>query len=219
MLYKDHCNKKSNQQNLGTIQCSNLCTEIIQYTSPDETAVCNLASINLQRFVVDGQFDFQRLYEITYIVTKNLNKVIDVNYYPIKQAETSNRKHRPVGLGVQGLADAFIRMRYGFFRGALGVSVFCRVVLRSRPSVSCSIHSCTFVLLVFRSRRYPFESKEAEKLNIEIFETIYYAALCASRDLAKVDGPYESYPGSPISKGIFQVRPNFTRMWGLGFCD
>jgi ribonucleotide reductase alpha subunit len=136
MLYKDHCNNKSNQKNLGTIQCSNLCTEIIQYTSAEETAVCNLASINLQRFVVDGQFDFQRLYEITYIVTKNLNKVIDVNYYPVKQAETSNRKHRPIGLGVQGLADAFIRMRCG--GGLFGLVLyfvlsFLLIFFSSRP--------------------------------------------------------------------------------------
>jgi ribonucleoside-diphosphate reductase alpha chain len=168
MLYKDHANRKSNQKNLGTIKCSNLCTEIIQYTSAEETAVCNLASINLQRFVNDGQFDFQKLYDITYLVTKNLNKVIDVNYYPVKQAETSNRKHRPIGLGVQGLADAFIRMRF------------------------------------------PFDSPEAEQLNKDIFETLYFAAMSASCDLAQVDGPYQSFPGSPLSKGEFQFD-----MWNV----
>ena len=168
MLYKDACNSKSNQQNLGTIMCSNLCTEIIQYTSPEETAVCNLASISLPRFVKDSVFDFQKLYDITYIVTKNLNKVIDVNYYPVKQAERSNQAHRPIGLGVQGLADAFIKMRF------------------------------------------PFDSADAEKLNVDIFETIYFAALNASLDLAKRDGPYSSYQGSPMSQGKFQFD-----LWGV----
>ncbi len=164
MLFKDAANSKSNQQNLGTIKSSNLCTEIIEYTSADEVAVCNLASIALPRFVDEktGTFDHQRLFEITYVATKNLNKVIDRNYYPIPEARKSNMRHRPIGLGVQGLADAFILMRF------------------------------------------PFESEEAKKLNAEIFETIYYAALTASKDLAKIDGHYESYPGSPISKGIFQ---------------
>ncbi len=164
MLFKDAANSKSNQQNLGTIKSSNLCTEIIEYTSKDEVAVCNLASIALPRFVDEktGTFDHNRLFEITYVATKNLNKVIDRNYYPIPEARNSNMRHRPIGLGVQGLADAFILMRY------------------------------------------PFESEEAKRLNAEIFETIYFAALTASKDLAKVEGHYESYPGSPISKGIFQ---------------
>lgn len=164
MLFKDAANSKSNQQNLGTIKSSNLCTEIIEYTSPDEVAVCNLASMALPRFVDEkaGTFDHDKLFEIVYAATLNLNKIIDRNYYPIPEARNSNMRHRPIGLGVQGLADAFILMRY------------------------------------------PFESEEAKKLNSEIFETMYFAALTASKDLAKVDGHYESYPGSPISKGIFQ---------------
>jgi ribonucleoside-diphosphate reductase alpha chain len=170
MLFKDAANGKSNQQNLGTIKSSNLCTEIIEYTSPDEVAVCNLASIALPRFVDEktGTFDHNKLFEITYVATKNLNKIIDRNYYPVPEARNSNMRHRPIGLGVQGLADAFILMRY------------------------------------------PFESEEAKRLNSEIFETIYFAALTASKDLAKVEGPYESYEGSPISKGIFQQD-----MWGV----
>jgi ribonucleoside-diphosphate reductase alpha chain len=164
MLFKDAANSKSNQKNLGTIKSSNLCTEIIEYTSKDEVAVCNLASIALPRFVDEktGTFDHNRLFEITYVATKNLNKIIDRNYYPIPEARNSNLRHRPIGLGVQGLADAFILMRY------------------------------------------PFESDEAKKLNSEIFETIYYAALTASKDLAKLEGHYETYPGSPISQGIYQ---------------
>ncbi|MDI9342058.1 MAG: ribonucleoside-diphosphate reductase subunit alpha [Sediminibacterium sp.] len=164
MLFKDAANAKSNQQNLGTIKSSNLCTEIIEYTSADEVAVCNLASIALPRFVDEktGTFDHNKLFEITYVATKNLNKIIDRNYYPIPEARKSNLRHRPIGLGVQGLADAFILMRYSF------------------------------------------ESEEAKRLNSEIFETIYYAALTASKDLAKIEGPYETYEGSPISKGIFQ---------------
>jgi ribonucleoside-diphosphate reductase alpha chain len=164
MLFKDAANSKSNQQNLGTIKSSNLCTEIIEYTSADEVAVCNLASLALPRFVDEkaGTFDHNKLFEITYQATLNLNKIIDRNYYPIPEARKSNLRHRPIGLGVQGLADAFILMRF------------------------------------------PFESDEAKKLNSEIFETIYYAALTASKDLAKVEGAYETYPGSPISKGIFQ---------------
>ncbi len=164
MLFKDAANSKSNQQNLGTIKSSNLCTEIIEYTSADEVAVCNLASIALPRFVDEktGTFDHNKLFEITYQATVNLNKIIDRNYYPIPEARKSNLRHRPIGLGVQGLADAFILMRF------------------------------------------PFESEDAKKLNSEIFETIYYASLTASKDLAKIEGAYETYAGSPISKGIFQ---------------
>jgi ribonucleoside-diphosphate reductase alpha chain len=168
MLYKDACNSKSNQQNLGTIKSSNLCTEIMEYTSADEVAVCNLASIALPRFVIDGKFDHQRLFDITLVVTKNLNKIIDRNYYPIIEARRSNMRHRPIGIGVQGLADAFILMRY------------------------------------------PFESPEAQQLNKEIHETIYYASMTASKDLAMIDGAYETFPGSPVSKGIFQFD-----MWGV----
>ncbi len=170
MLFKDHANEKSNQKNLGTIRSSNLCTEIMEFTSKDEVAVCNLASINLSKFA-DAQnktFDFQKLYDITYIVTKNLNKIIDINYYPIPEAERSNKRHRPIGLGVQGLADAFLMLRH------------------------------------------PFDSEEARILNTNIFETIYYAALCASKDLAIAEGSYETYAGSPISEGIFQFD-----MWGV----
>jgi ribonucleoside-diphosphate reductase alpha chain len=162
MLYKDAANRKSNQKNLGTIRSSNLCTEILEYTSPDEVAVCNLASIALPMFIKDGEFDHQELFKITKRVIKNLNKVIDRNYYPVKEAENSNMRHRPVGLGVQGLADTFI------------------------------------------SLRMPFTSDEAKKLNQEIFETLYFAAVTASMELAKKDGPYSSYEGSPISEGKFQ---------------
>lgn len=169
ILYKDAANEKSNQKNLGTIRSSNLCTEIMEYTSKDEVAVCNLASIALNKFVneEDKSFDFQKLYDITYKVTKNLNQVIDVNYYPVPEARNSNFRHRPIGIGVQGLADAFILLRL------------------------------------------PFESQEAQILNRNIFETLYFAALTASKDLAAQHGHYESYPGSPISQGIFQFD-----MWG-----
>lgn len=168
MLYKDAANSKSNQQNLGTIKSSNLCCEIIEYTSKDEIAVCNLASIALNRFVEDGQFNHQRLFEVTYVITKNLNRIIDRNYYPVAEARNSNMRHRPIGIGVQGLADAFILMRY------------------------------------------PFDSPEAVQLNKEIHETIYYASMTASKDLSIIDGPYETFAGSPVSKGIFQFD-----MWGV----
>ena len=162
LLYKDAANSKSNQQNLGTIKSSNLCTEIIEYTSKDEVAVCNLASLALPRFVINGEFDHQKLYEVTYQAALNLNKIIDHNYYPVKEAENSNLRHRPIGLGVQGLADAFILMRY------------------------------------------PFESDAAKQLNKDIFETIYFAAMTASADLAVKHGPYKTFKGSPLSKGKFQ---------------
>lgn len=168
MLYKDAANAKSNQKNLGTIKSSNLCTEIMEYTSPDEVAVCNLASLALPKYVKDGQFDHQRLFEVTYHATKNLNKIIDYNFYPVPEARRSNMRHRPIGLGVQGLADAFILMRL------------------------------------------PFDSEEARKLNRDIFETIYYAAMTSSKDLAKEYGPYETYEGSPVSQGQFQFD-----MWGV----
>ncbi len=168
MLYKDAANRKSNQKNLGTIRSSNLCTEIMEYTSPDEVAVCNLASIALPMFIKDGAFDHQKLYDVTIRVTKNLNSVIDRNYYPVKEAENSNFRHRPVGLGVQGLADTFIKLRM------------------------------------------PFTSDAAKKLNQEIFETLYFAAVTASVEEAKNDGAYESFKGSPMSKGEFQHN-----MWGV----
>lgn len=168
MLYKDACNKKSNQKNLGTIKSSNLCTEILEYTSKDEVAVCNLASLSLPKFVIDGKFDHQKLYEVTKVVTKNLNKIIDVNYYPVKEAENSNKRHRPIGIGVQGLAD-------------------------------------TFLMLAM-----PFESEEAQGLNRDIFETLYFASMEASMELAEKEGPYETFKGSPVSKGIFQFD-----MWGV----
>src|SRR6218665_996530 len=176
LLYKDAANRKSKQQNLGTIKSSNLCTEIIEYTSPDEVAVCNLASLALPRYVINGRFDHDKLYEVTYEVTKNLNKIIDGNYYPVDEARNSNMRHRPIGLGVQGLADVFILMRL------------------------------------------PFDSDEARQLNKEIFETIYFAAMTASKDLSKVDGPYETFAGSPVSKGIFQfdmwdVEPTLRWDW------
>lgn len=162
LLYKDAANRKSNQQHLGTIKSSNLCTEIIEYSSPDEIAVCNLASIALPRFVIDGAYDHQKLYEVTYQATINLNRIIDRNYYPVYEAQKSNLRHRPIGLGVQGLADTFVKMRY------------------------------------------PFESEDAKKLNKEISETIYFAAMTASKDLAITEGAYESFAGSPLSRGMFQ---------------
>ena len=162
MLYKDAANRKSNQKNLGTIRSSNLCTEIMEYTAADEIAVCNLASISLPMFVENGEFNHQLLYNVTKRVTRNLNKVIDRNYYPVPEAENSNMRHRPVGLGVQGLADAFILLRL------------------------------------------PFTSDEAKKLNQEIFETMYFAAVTASMEEAKTEGPYSSFKGSPISQGEFQ---------------
>ena len=168
MLYKDAANRKSNQKNLGTIRSSNLCTEIMEYTAPDEVAVCNLASIALPMFVKDGAFDHQALYDVTVRVTKNLNRVIDRNYYPVIEAQNSNFRHRPVGLGVQGLADAFIMLRL------------------------------------------PFTSDEAKKLNQEIFETLYFAAVTASSEEAKREGPYETYKGSPIANGEFQHN-----LWGI----
>lgn len=185
MLYKDTCNRKSNQQNLGTIKCSNLCTEIIEYTSPDEIAVCNLASIALPRYVRDKNakekrklvgsldakdrfFDFDRLAEVTETITRNLNQIIDISFYPLESARKSNMNHRPIGIGVQGLADTFL---------LLGL---------------------------------PFDSEEAAKLNKDIFETIYYASLKASCALAKQHGTYKTYPGSPVSKGILQFD-----MWNV----
>ena len=177
MLFKDHCNSKSNQKNLGTIKCSNLCTEIVEYTSPDEVAVCNLASISLSKFVTkdateynafDGVFDFDKLREISEIVTRNLNRVIDRNFYPVKEAKNSNMRHRPIGIGVQGLADTFQKLKM------------------------------------------PFDSPEARKLNKDIFETIYFGAVTSSCKLAEEEGTYESYEGSPASKGELQYD-----MWGV----
>ncbi|WP_162428174.1 ribonucleoside-diphosphate reductase subunit alpha [Pontibacter pudoricolor] len=172
MLYKDAANSKSNQQNLGTIKSSNLCTEIMEYTDENEVAVCNLASLALPRYVKENGnhkiFDHQKLFDVTYHVTLNLNKVIDINYYPVPEAQNSNMRHRPIGLGVQGLADTFIALRM------------------------------------------PFESEEAKRLNEDIFETIYFASMTASKDLAKKNGAYETFPGSPLSKGQFQFD-----MWGV----
>ena len=167
MLYKDAANYKSNQKNLGTIKSSNLCTEIIEYSSPTEQAVCNLASIALPKYIINKEFNHELLYEYVYQVVKNLNNVIDLNFYPTEETRNSNMRHRPVGLGVQGLAD-----------------VFCMLNL-------------------------PFESENADQLQVEIFETIYFAALTSSKDLAKIHGPYETIVGSPIEKGIFQYE-----LWG-----
>lgn len=162
LLYKDACNRKSNQRNLGTIRSSNLCTEIVEFTSDKEIAVCNLLSLALPKYVKDGKIDHKRLYEVTYIATKNLNRVIDNTFYPVPEAEYSNLKHRPIGLGVQGLADVYLMLKL------------------------------------------PFESEEARKINREIFETIYFASMNASKDLAKTEGPYETFKGSPLSEGKFQ---------------
>ncbi|KAJ4858831.1 ribonucleotide reductase [Trichoderma afarasin] len=178
MLYKDACNRKSNQKNLGTIRSSNLCTEIIEYCAPDEVAVCNLASLALPAYVDynEGCYDFKKLHEVTKVVVRNLNKIIDVNHYPVQEARNSNMRHRPIGVGVQGLADAFLALRM------------------------------------------PFESPEARELNKQIFETIYHAALEASMEIAKVEGPYESFKGSPASEGILQfdmwdVKPSDLWEW------
>jgi ribonucleoside-diphosphate reductase alpha chain len=168
MLYKDAANRKSNQKNLGTIRSSNLCTEIMEFTSKDEIAVCNLASLSLPMFVENGKFNHDLLFTVTKRVTRNLNKVIDRNYYPVIEGENSNKRHRPIGLGVQGLADAFIMLRL------------------------------------------PFTSDEAKILNQEIFETLYFAAVTASMELAIEEGPYSSYVGSPISQGEFQHN-----LWGM----
>ncbi len=168
MLYKDAANRKSNQKNLGTIRSSNLCTEIMEYTSADEVAVCNLASISLPMFIENGAFNHQLLHNVTKRVTRNLNRVIDRNYYPVKEAENSNLRHRPIGLGVQGLADAFILLRL------------------------------------------PFTSEDAKRLNQEIFETLYFAAVTASMEMAKEEGPYSTFKGSPMSQGEFQHN-----MWGI----
>jgi ribonucleoside-diphosphate reductase alpha chain len=179
MLYKDAANSKSNQQNLGTIRSSNLCTEIIEYTAPDEVAVCNLASVAIPKFVKeDRTFDHDKLFEVTYRVTRNLNRVIDRNYYPIPEARNSNMRHRPIGLGVQGLADAFILMRF------------------------------------------PFDSEEARQLNKDVFETMYYAACTASKDMAKEEGAYETFEGSPASQGRLQfdmwdVQPSDRWEWDI----
>ena len=168
--FKDHVNRKTNQSNIGIIKSSNLCMEICEVSKPDEAAVCNLASLCLKTFVSSDRlsFDFDKLHDVTKVVVKNLNKVIDINYYPIEKAERSNKKHRPIGVGVQGLADALALMRF------------------------------------------PFESKDAAKLNVDIFETMYHAAMEASMELAKKHGPYETFPGSPLSNGIFQFD-----MWGV----
>lgn len=168
MLYKDAANSKSNQKNLGTIKSSNLCTEIIEYTAPDEIAVCNLGSIALPKFVTNGEFDFNRLFEVAYQLTVNLNVIIDNNFYPVPETRNSNMRHRPIGIGVQGLADAFILMRF------------------------------------------PFDGPEARQMNKDVFETIYYAACTASKDLAKRDGAYQTFPGSPASNGILQFD-----MWNV----
>ena len=175
MLYKDSCNKKSNQKNLGTIKSSNLCTEIIEYTDKDETAVCNLGSIALPKFVSNGKFNYKKLHEITQILTFNLNKIIDVNFYPVKSAEKSNKRHRPIGIGVQGLADVFMMLDL------------------------------------------PFESDQSKEINNNIFETIYHAAITSSMNMAKKEGKYETFEGSPASQGIFQFdmweNPKLSGMW------
>ena len=173
MLYKDHVNRKSNQKNLGTIRSSNLCTEIMEYTAQDEVAVCNLASIALPMFISENEngekfFNHKRLYDVTKKVIRNLDTVIDRNYYPVKEAENSNFRHRPVGLGVQGLADAFIMLRL------------------------------------------PFTSDAAKKLNQDIFETLYFASVQSSMEIAKAKEPYSTYKGSPMSEGEFQFN-----MWGI----
>jgi ribonucleoside-diphosphate reductase alpha chain len=173
MLYKDSCNRKSNQQNLGTIKSSNLCTEIIEFTSPDEVAVCNLASIALSRFVkASGEFDYEKLHEITALITRNLNKVIDYNHYPVAEAEYSNKRHRPIGIGIQGFADALQQMKIAF------------------------------------------EDKQAIEVTSLIFETMYHSAMEASVELARKDGAYQTFEGSPLSQGKFQFD-----LWNVKPCS
>jgi ribonucleoside-diphosphate reductase alpha subunit len=175
MLYKDACNEKSNQKNIGIIKSSNLCTEIMEHTNPNEVAVCNLASLALPKFIQNGTFDYKALHKAVEVVTCNLNRVIDRNFYPIEEARTSNMRHRPIGIGVQGLADAFIMCGHAF------------------------------------------DSKEAAAMNIAIFETIYHAAVTESVRLAEIEGPYETFEGSPFSKGQFQFdmwdSPKFSGLW------
>ncbi len=173
MLYKDAVNRKTNHKNLGTIRSSNLCTEIMEYTAKDEVAVCNLASIALPMFVSEKEngekfFNHKKLFDVTKKVTRNLDTVIDMNYYPVKEAENSNFRHRPIGLGIQGLADTFINLRL------------------------------------------PFTSEEAKKLNQDIFETMYFAAVTSSMEIAKAKEPYSTFKGSPMSEGEFQFN-----MWGI----
>ncbi len=177
MLYKDAVNRKTNQKNLGVIRSSNLCTEIMEYTAHDEVAVCNLASIAMPMFISEDEqgkkyFNHKKLYEVTKKVTKNLDTVIDRNYYPVKEAENSNLRHRPVGIGIQGLADAFILLRL------------------------------------------PFTSDEAKQLNQDIFETLYFAAVTASMEIAKANEPYSTFKGSPMSEGEFQFN-----MWNVSEDD
>lgn len=162
LMYKDACNRNSNQQNLGTIRSSNLCCEVVEYTSPEETAVCTLASIALPKCLAGSKFEFSRLETVTRMVVRNLNAVLDINYYPVPEAANSNLKHRPIGIGIQGLHDVFQRLEI------------------------------------------PYDSEDAAKLNIEIFETIYYAAVSESNELAKKYGSYETFQGSPASKGMLQ---------------
>ena len=175
MLYKDACNKKSNQKNLGTIKSSNLCTEIIEHTDKDHTSVCNLGSLALPRYLEDGKFNYEKLRQVTRVLTRNLNRVIDINFYPVETAKRSNFKNRPIGLGVQGLAD------------------------------------------VFNLSGLAFDSKEARDMNVAIFETIYYAALEESIEMAREEGTYETYEGSPASEGKLQFdlwdKPKFSGMW------
>lgn len=178
MMYKDACNEKSNQKNLGTIKCSNLCTEIVEFTDEDEVAVCNLASVALPMFVDEENkaFDFEKLHKVVKMMTRNLNRVIDRNFYPVEAARKSNMRHRPIGLGIQGLADTFMKLKF------------------------------------------PYESDEAKKLNVDVFETIYFAACEQSMELAKAHGPYETYKGSPASEGILQydmwnVKPSSRWNW------
>jgi ribonucleoside-diphosphate reductase alpha chain len=173
LLYKDTCNKKSNQQNLGTIKSSNLCSEIIEYSDDKETAVCNLASIALPTYVdttnpSEPIFDYEKLHEVVKIITYNLNRIIDVNFYPTEKTRLSNMRHRPIGIGVQGLADLFMIMNVSF------------------------------------------KSNEAKLINKRVFETIYHAALEKSCEMAIEEGKYETFDGSPASKGKLQFD-----LWGV----
>lgn len=186
IIYKDHCNRKSNHQNLGTIQCGSFSTEVVQYSNSNEIAVCNMASVAVNMFVnsTARTFDFYKLKETVKVITYNLDKIIDVNFYALPEAELSNHKHRSIG-----------KFLYIFNLHIVHIILdnnFCNIIGIAIQGLANA----------FISMKYPFESKEAQELNVKIFETVYYAALEASCEIAKESAPYETYKGSPVSKGV-----------------
>lgn len=225
MLYKDAANKKSNQKNLGTIKSSNLCTEIIEYSDPNETAVCNLASIGLSSFVrEDKTFDYKKLHEVSKIVTENLNKIIDINYYPTDKTNTSNIRHRPIGIGVQGLADTFALMDLPFhseeacqvntaifetiYHGALEMSN--ELAITRRQYMETVYNSCYHSISALSPGVIPYKNSN----NNILTEKEWEALIPLKEELVNLDkqhmGAYSSFSGSPISKGIFQFE-----MWKM----